>query len=215
MAENLKHRGISWWFALPYKATFYPPIVYLRPLIAAILKKCIAQWFVLGQLLKGIQIHWSLDLRSSIANLSKAKIGEATAIESQCTIWLADEPEANPQLTVGKAVFIGRNSYIGVFHPVTIGGKTIVGAYSYIISGDHAIADLKVPVRDQGYVGKAIHIGANVWLGCHVVVLKGVTIGEGAVVAAGAVVTSDIPAFEIWGGVPAKKIGSRKSVENS
>ena len=40
-------------------------------------------------------------------------------------------------------------------------------------------------------------------------ILPGVTIGEGAVVAGGAVVTKDIPSFEIWGGVPAKKIRSR------
>ena len=30
-------------------------------------------------------------------------------------------------------------------------------------------------------------------------------------VAAGAVVTKDIPEFEIWGGVPAKKINDRQN----
>jgi len=40
--------------------------------------------------------------------------------------------------------------------------------------------------------------------------LPGVKIGNGAVVAAGAVVTKDIPDFEIWGGVPAKKISERQ-----
>ena len=39
--------------------------------------------------------------------------------------------------------------------------------------------------------------------------LQGVTIGDGAVVAAGAVVTKDIPAGEVWGGVPAKFIRKR------
>ena len=34
-------------------------------------------------------------------------------------------------------------------------------------------------------------------------------IGNGAVVAAGAVVTKDIPPYEIWGGVPAKKLRDR------
>jgi acetyltransferase-like isoleucine patch superfamily enzyme len=50
----------------------------------------------------------------------------------------------------------------------------------------------------------------DVWLGCHVVVLMGVKIGRGAVVAAGAIVNKNIPSYEIWGGVPAKKIGERK-----
>ena len=39
--------------------------------------------------------------------------------------------------------------------------------------------------------------------------MSGVTIGRGAVVAAGAVVTKDIPPYEVWGGVPAKKIKDR------
>jgi acetyltransferase-like isoleucine patch superfamily enzyme len=41
-------------------------------------------------------------------------------------------------------------------------------------------------------------------------VLKGVTIGNGAIVAAGAAVTKSIPEYEIWAGVPARKIGKRK-----
>ena len=50
----------------------------------------------------------------------------------------------------------------------------------------------------------------HVWIGANAVILKGVEIGRGAVVAAGAVVTKNIPPNEIWGGVPAKKIGERK-----
>jgi acetyltransferase-like isoleucine patch superfamily enzyme len=57
-----------------------------------------------------------------------------------------------------------------------------------------------------GGIEKEIVIGSNVWIGCNVVVLKGVGIGNSAVVAAGAVVTKSIPPYEIWGGVPAKKL---------
>ena len=39
-------------------------------------------------------------------------------------------------------------------------------------------------------------------------ILKGVTIGEGAIISAGAVVNKDVPPYEIWGGVPARKIKS-------
>jgi acetyltransferase-like isoleucine patch superfamily enzyme len=42
-----------------------------------------------------------------------------------------------------------------------------------------------------------------------VTVLKGVIIGDGAVIAAGAVVNKPIYPFEIWAGIPAKKIGQR------
>ena len=49
-------------------------------------------------------------------------------------------------------------------------------------------------------------IGNHVWLAANCIILQGVTIGDNAVVAAGAVVTSDIPAGEIWGGIPARFI---------
>lgn len=42
--------------------------------------------------------------------------------------------------------------------------------------------------------------------GANAVILRGVSIGDGAIIAAGAVVNHDIPAHEIWGGIPAKKI---------
>ena len=47
------------------------------------------------------------------------------------------------------------------------------------------------------------------WVGSNAVILPNVTIGKGAVIGAGAVVTKDVSDFEIVGGVPAKKIGSR------
>lgn len=40
-------------------------------------------------------------------------------------------------------------------------------------------------------------------MGGGVILLPGVTIGENSIIATGAVVTKDVPANEIWGGVPA------------
>lgn len=56
---------------------------------------------------------------------------------------------------------------------------------------------------------KTIHIGSHVWVGMNAIIMKGVTIGDNSIVAAGALVTKDIPANEIWGGVPAHFIKKR------
>ncbi|MEO9167166.1 MAG: DapH/DapD/GlmU-related protein, partial [Aestuariivirga sp.] len=57
-------------------------------------------------------------------------------------------------------------------------------------------------VRQQ----QIVDIGHDVWIGHGAIIMPGVKIGHGAVVAAGAVVTKDVAAFEIVGGVPAKRI---------
>lgn len=63
--------------------------------------------------------------------------------------------------------------------------------------------------QDIIYPQKKTIIGHDVWLGCDVTVLAGVSIGNGAVIGAGAVVTQNVPPYEIWAGVPAKKISNR------
>ena len=112
-------------------------------------------------------------------------------------------------MVTGENVFVGRNTYLGAWKPISIGSDTLIGAYCYIISGNHRFAAPDLPVRMQGYEGAPITIGRNVWLGAHVVVLPGVTIGDNAVVGAGSVVTASVPGAEIWAGVPARRIRGR------
>ena len=59
---------------------------------------------------------------------------------------------------------------------------------------------------ENGLESTHVHIGRNVWIGANTVILRGVSIGDGAIIATGAVVNHDIPAHEIWDGIPAKKI---------
>ena len=57
-------------------------------------------------------------------------------------------------------------------------------------------------------------VGNDVWLGYRALVLPGVTIGHGAIVAAASVVASDIPAYAIVGGNPARVIRRRYEDED-
>ena len=67
--------------------------------------------------------------------------------------------------------------------------------------------------KDDNYTGfsEELIIGNDVWIGSNVCVLRDITIADGSVIGAGAVVTHNVGAYEIWAGVPAKKIGMRFS----
>lgn len=52
-------------------------------------------------------------------------------------------------------------------------------------------------------------IGDDVWIGCGAVIMQGVDVASGAVIGAGSIVTKSVGPYEIWAGVPAKKIGQR------
>jgi acetyltransferase-like isoleucine patch superfamily enzyme len=85
----------------------------------------------------------------------------------------------------------------------------LIGQNVVIRAANHRYDDPFVPIHKQGWVGGNIAIGNDVWIAANAVILPGVTIGDGAVVAAGAVVTRNVPAFEVWGGVPASFIKRR------
>ena len=60
---------------------------------------------------------------------------------------------------------------------------------------------------------KDIVVEEDVWIGCNVTLLAGAHLGRSAVIAAGAVVNSDIPPYCIAGGVPAKPIKFKWTIE--
>ena len=116
----------------------------------------------------------------------------------------------------GPSIIIGTRSFIGAYVEFNIRKKITIGADCLIASGckfidhDHGFTsrDINVNVQTHGVEGEII-LEDDVWLGVNVIVLKGLKIGHGAIVAAGSVVTKSIPAYEIWAGIPARKISER------
>ena len=115
-------------------------------------------------------------------------------------------------------MFIGTGSnFSAALSEIRIGNKVMFGSNVTIIGGDHNtsvmgayMADTKTkrPEDDQ-----AVIIEDDVWVGARATILKGVTIGRGAIVAAGAVVVRDVPPYTLVGGVPARVLKDRWTVE--
>ena len=99
----------------------------------------------------------------------------------------------------------------------TNSGRIKIGEFTFAGSGVSILAGAHDP-KLTGYLrrdaeiteGCDIEIGKGVWLASGCTVLGPCKIGDNAVIAAGAVITpgTEVKEGEIWGGVPAKKIGT-------
>ena len=117
----------------------------------------------------------------------------------------------------GHDVYLGpRATLLTTRAKIHVGDYVMSGPNLTVITGDHRIDILdrpmmtladedKLPENDQDVI-----IGDDVWMGSGVTVLKGVCVSDHCVIAAGSVVTKNVePEYSIWGGVPARCLGSR------
>lgn len=110
------------------------------------------------------------------------------------------------KLKLGTKAIIQQNCWIDNYDWVILDENAVVGHNVKIITVDHDYSNKEC--RCGALCAKPIKIEKGAWVGAGVTILPGITIGAGAVIAAGAVVTKSIPAYELWGGVPATYIST-------
>jgi acetyltransferase-like isoleucine patch superfamily enzyme len=158
----------------------------------------------------------------------KIRIGSNVVIDDNCL--LDAKGDANAGIAIGDGVFVGRNTILSckngdievgeganigfnceVFSAsrVTVGPRSLLAAYCYLIGGDHDWSDPTRAVLEQTRHSLGVHVGEGVWMGAGAKVLDGVTVGNHAVIGAGAVVRDEVPAYAIAVGMPARVIGTR------
>lgn len=114
---------------------------------------------------------------------------------------------------------IASNSFISAYNAKFIIKENCCIAEGLTVhTGNHAMvvgmfcSDITEANKPKGY-DEDVVIDNDVWIGCRVTLLSGVHIGRGAIIAAGAVVNRNIPPYAIAGGVPAKVIKFKWTVE--
>jgi acetyltransferase-like isoleucine patch superfamily enzyme len=117
--------------------------------------------------------------------------------------------------TWGGSIELSQNTFVGPYvviyghGGVRIGTNCLISMHCRILSSNHTIPPIGVPIRSMSDVAMPTVIEDDVWLGAGATVLAGVRLHQGAIIGAGAVVTHDIPANAIAVGVPARVIRYR------
>ena len=98
-----------------------------------------------------------------------------------------------------------------------IGNKVALGPKVTIMTGNHSTNEIGVFMWDNHIKKEKLDIDViledEIWVGANVTILAGAHISRGCVVAAGAVVNKYIPPYSIVGGIPAKILKYRFTID--
>lgn len=141
-----------------------------------------------------------------------SKLGKNVHIGDSCII------SSPKKIEFGNNISIGPNAVLySIYKRIIFKDNVVLGPHVTMVSGDHNIKKIGVSIIDnhdkEPEDDADIVVEEDVWIGANVTVLKGVTIGRGAVVGANALVIKDVLPYTIVGGVPARVISYRFSLQ--
>jgi dTDP-4-amino-4,6-dideoxy-D-glucose acyltransferase len=121
---------------------------------------------------------------------------------------------AQQEVRIGSYVHIGAQVLVSGQYGVDLGDFSGLSPRVVMLSGSddldgRFLTGPTVPPKFCRVVSGRIAVGRHAVVGAASVVLPGVTIGEGAVVGALSLVKSDLPAWGLYAGIPAKFIRRR------
>lgn len=152
------------------------------------------------------------DVRLISFDASRLRLEAGATVSAGTVLAFGDEENGFGEIAIGPKTWIGQYNNLRASGdaPIRIGGGCLISQFCTLVGSNHR-HEVGAPIRDQGPDRSrlGVTIGDDVWLGAGATVLPGVAIGDGAILAAGAVATQSVPAGEIWGGVPARRIGER------
>jgi acetyltransferase-like isoleucine patch superfamily enzyme len=177
--------------------------------------------------------------RPLVTHPARTAIGAGACVDSSARLVVLDAEHAPEIcITLGDNVYLGRQVEITaagggtvligadtsfqdgdiIYGDVRIGAHCLFGRQVFVASRGHNFRHQPTwLIRDQDAAvlanppnaGSRTVIEDDCWIAQNVVVMPGVYVGRGAVLGANCVVTRDVGPYEVHGGAPNRKIGSR------
>lgn len=140
------------------------------------------------------------------------ELGRGVRIEQGTILSLGDEVQGHGRLVVGEDTWVGQyNNFRTGNATISTGNACLISQFCTLVGANHILfKDRLIKTSPLDTHRQGVVLGDDVWLGVGVSVMPGLSIGKGAVIGANSVVTKAVPEYEIWAGVPARKIGERK-----
>jgi len=115
-------------------------------------------------------------------------------------------------IRMGEHCYINPGCVLYSGNGISMGDYVLLAPGVMLLPTNHEYSRRDIPIRHQEFKPSknGIVIENDVWIGANSVVLDGSHIGQGAIIAAGSVVIGQVPPYEVWGGVPAKKMRERE-----
>ena len=139
------------------------------------------------------------------------KLGKGVRIEKGTILSLGDDFQGHGRLTMGEDTWVGQyNNFRTGNATISIGKSCLISQFCSLIGANHTLSKDR-PIRESPLDTRkqGVTLADDVWLGVGASVMPGVSIGRGGVIGANSVVTESVPVYEVWAGVPARKIGER------
>lgn len=130
-----------------------------------------------------------------------AKLGANVKIYPRVSIW------APWNLVCADTVAVADEAIIYNPSVITLGSHSIISQQAYLCGATHDYDDPKFAL-----VSLPISIGQYAWVCARASVQAGVRLGEGAILALGSVASRDLEPWTIYGGIPARRIKTRKNI---
>lgn len=148
--------------------------------------------------------HNFYGFRAALLRMFGAKIGSNARIRRTVKV------EIPWHLNLGDDITIGDHAILYALGTITLGHGTFISQYAHLCAGTHDYTRLDYPLLRH-----PITIGEHCWIAADTFVGPNVTIGDGTVVGARSSVFSNLPAWVVAVGSPAKPIKPRVMKDTS